>query len=765
MTKKQWLAFAILIGKYTLLCGVAFVLSFAQVEADIAPFALAFLFASLFLPVRTEVTAVITFLCALFAGTEHSVTLSTLFAVIFFWVFSIVIKKRKKLKRLSVTVAAYIVSNSFAIVLAVVAPNEVLYKQIISIMVGALFCACVIILINTARTRRAKIPWTIDQKICAAVFVTIFALGLSGLDARAFSVHKFVSIYIILAGIYMFDPKSTLVVAVCLGMGQSLHTLNLNYVAVYTILCAVAIAFRSRDRYYSIIALIFTDIVLGVYFQAYLTYDFFAILPVLAASALIIVTPRGVAKSFDFNASALHTSLISKNTINRNRAVVDRRLTDLAAVFAEMGNIYKSLLQASMPHEENKVLLAADVVRQVCENCPNKVSCMRNNEDVTESLQSAVYIGLKRGTVGFLDLPVALTMNCTKVNAVLSCINNLIKQNKTREAKSVSLDNSKMLISQILLGLHRLMTDFAQDVSARVVFDHERAELIKEELLYANIAASDCLITKTSRNELSVSVLVSKKDSESKAIERIVSRVIRHKMQVDSIDDSETAGFAVVTIKTSPRYKAVFGVAQVNKNFGDVCGDAFSFLRINREKTMMAVVDGMGAGESAANSSVLALSLLENFYKAGFASEIVMTSVNRLLSVTGGESFSALDVAVMNLSSGEVDFVKVGGVDGFIKRDREVEVVEAGSLPIGVLDEMSPKITRAVLSVGEFIVLCSDGILDGFGERTALANFINNLTVKVPQELADLVMQEALNRGGRIAKDDCTVIAAKLVER
>jgi len=173
----------------------------------------------------------------------------------------------------------------------------------------------------------------------------------------------------------------------------------------------------------------------------------------------------------------------------------------------------------------------------------------------------------------------------------------------------------------------------------------------------------------------------------------------------------------------------------------------------------------MGAGARAEEAGILALSLVENFYKAGFPNEMIIQSVNQLLQISAQDVFSALDIAVFNQSSGEVDFIKVGASDGFIKRRDSVEVVEAGSLPIGVLEEMQPKITRAVMCAGDAVILCSDGVSDAFGDRVALGNFINNLAMTTPQNFADTIMQECLNRSGRIAKDDCTVVVGKLTER
>jgi stage II sporulation protein E len=78
-----------------------------------------------------------------------------------------------------------------------------------------------------------------------------------------------------------------------------------------------------------------------------------------------------------------------------------------------------------------------------------------------------------------------------------------------------------------------------------------------------------------------------------------------------------------------------------------------------------------------------------------------MESVNQLLIITGQEGFCAIDCAVFSLNDGAVTFIKVGGVEGFIKRARDVEVIEAGSLPMGIVEEMVPKITRAHLNTGD----------------------------------------------------------------
>ena len=795
MTKAEAKKFALIMLKYTAFFACVTVLWFARVEQSISPFAIALLFASLYLPINKWVATAGVFGLSMFADFSHTTVVANAFACGVFIIFALLFKQYKKnlakkrreqedfrrknglsgVERIPawkkhadvwMVLCAFVISQGLTVFYAVRDSFAETYLSLISVLVGCVFLFCLIILVGAARTRRGRIPWTIDQKICLAVFVVVFALGLGGVESDYFSLHKFVTILIILVGVFYFSPKETLIVAICMGLGRSLIALNLNFVAIYALLACVVIAFRARRPYYSCVALVLTDVVLGTYFDAYLVYNLFSLIPVFLAIAVFLAVPRKFYAAIDFNFYHLGHNLVSKNTINQNRHAIYNRLSSLGAVFGEMGNIYRGMIAPTVSTADSARQITAQVLSTTCANCPNKPTCQRTHDDsvaVHGALCQMTETGLVRGAVNFLEAPPVLAMKCGRLNTVISAINNLVEGNHQKRAQAKTLDNGKVLMGGLLNGVGQLCESFAKDLTKNIVFDNDKAELIAEELLFKNIVVSDCLITKQG-SEYSVSILVPRTSSTDKNIEKIIGKVCGHKMAVESIAEAQTAGFSIVTIKTAPRYAVSLGVAQIAKGVNQTCGDTYTILKIDSEKTMVAVCDGMGAGETAKRASTLALSLVENFYRAHFPSEVIMTSVNQLLTITGGEVFSALDIAVFDLGRGEVDFIKVGACDGFIKRDNETEVIEAGSLPLGILDEMKPKITHAVLNAGDYIVLASDGILDAFvGDRFGLANYINNLTPKTPQQLADEIMHEALNRAGRVAPDDCTVVVGKLV--
>jgi len=740
------------------------VLTFAQIDGRIAPFAMAFLFACLYIRCNRWVMGAGAFLFSLFVGhSQHNIISAAVAVSIFFvLVYGMEWLRFKKVKfQYGVVGFAYVMTHVANVIFANGA--EEIFTALVGMLVGGVFLAACLVFINAMRTRFNKIPWTIDQKICAGVFVMILSLGIGGLHIDYFSIHKFVTTFLILCAAIMLDARSTFIIAICMGLGLAFLNLDLTPIAVYGLYALVAVSFKIK--YMAVVAVMMIELVLGFYFRVYFHYNVFDFLPVAVACLLVLILPGAMSKYFDFSRGILNGYLVSKNTINRNRQGVNKRLENLSGVFNEMQNIYKNLVRGSLPPEETSRMLARNLADNVCDRCENRPNCRRDvvsSEQVNESFEKLCYVGLQRGSVNFLDISPDMSIKCTKLNAVLNTANNYITQTHSQSQSRGRMDASKILMAGLLSGLSRLCQNFAIDLGSEVVFDTDKAVKIKDALLTAGVVASDCLITKNGRGEYHVSVLVSRNDSHNRGIEKAISKIVMHKMQVESIDDAETAGFSIVTVKTAPRYNLTFGIAQVSKDFNPHNGDSFSFLKVTSDRTMMALCDGMGAGQRAKRASTLAISLIENFYKAGFSHEIIMESVNQLLIITEQEDFSAIDIAVFSLNDGMVNFIKVGGVEGFIKRDREVEVIEAGSLPMGIVEEMVPKITRAHLVKGDMVILVSDGVTESFNDRAALASFINNSTATVPQNLADEIVAECLNRTDRVAIDDCSVVIARL---
>ncbi len=82
-------------------------------------------------------------------------------------------------------------------------------------------------------------------------------------------------------------------------------------------------------------------------------------------------------------------------------------------------------------------------------------------------------------------------------------------------------------------------------------------------------------------------------------------------------------------------------------------------------------------------------------------------------------------------------------------------------MPLGILEEVEPKITKTALSGGDMVIVVSDGITDAFKEED-IQNFINNINTLNPQVLAENILDKATVLNGGLPKDDMTVLVGKI---
>ena len=112
--------------------------------------------------------------------------------------------------------------------------------------------------------------------------------------------------------------------------------------------------------------------------------------------------------------------------------------------------------------------------------------------------------------------------------------------------------------------------------------------------------------------------------------------------------------------------------------------------------------------------SKLAVDLIEKFIEAGFTQKTAINTVNSIMAMkfNEDEKFTTMDLNLIDLYTGESEFIKIGGVVSFIKRGEEVKVVKCNSLPFGILDSVDISSEKVKLKHGDIIVSISDGVLD-----------------------------------------------------
>ena len=116
----------------------------------------------------------------------------------------------------------------------------------------------------------------------------------------------------------------------------------------------------------------------------------------------------------------------------------------------------------------------------------------------------------------------------------------------------------------------------------------------------------------------------------------------------------------------------------------------------------------------------------------------------------------------MDFHNNLMDFIKLGATYGFVKNSNGTEIIESSGLPIGILEEMRPHITRKFITPFDTVILVSDGISDAFDNKSDLQDYINGLSSTNPQTIADDIMDRAKDLNDGIIKDDMTVLVVRI---
>ncbi len=635
----------------------------------------------------------------------------------------------------------------------------------VSVLLGVLFMyACINVF-------EALIIRGFTNKLTSLEIVSLFSIiaticgGLVVLNIDQFSFLKLFMSFILLIFAFCSTPLLTILVASIGGLGTLIATNNPLFITPFVVWALTILLFKNRHRIFMIVGLVCVELILGYYFKIYPSFGYLEIMPVAISCVVFLVLPKSWCNEIAVMFNLSKDRIAMKNVVNRSREILHKRLGDLGEVFNDMNIIYRNMLKQTMTLDEVKSVLEQEIVDKICSFCPERNHCHRTFSEKTKQVfDELITISYEKGRATLLDIPSYLTSRCKQTNSILGSINTLTGQYKKYMGMVHDVDTSKMIIAEQLLGVSKIMNGLSKEVETNISFDTVRENKILDELTYYNIVCIDAVVFEKDVWTQLVSVVVKNSDSEKPRIVDVVSKVCSKKMAVYESFPCTRPGYTVINLKTAPKYDCLFGVSQKTKNGSSISGDTYSVTKLDGDKIMFAISDGMGSGEKAEKTSELSISLVENFYKAGFDNDLILSTVNKLLNLHKEEIFSALDIAIVDEKNGIADFIKMASPKSFILNENECQTVETGALPMGIVEESKPLIKKNVISAKDLVILVSDGISDSFENDQDLKECIKSIKTKNPQEFADELLERALACNNGYAVDDMTVIVVKILD-
>lgn len=628
-------------------------------------------------------------------------------------------------------------------------------NTIISILTAQMFLYACKTYLQPALTRGFDARLRHDEKLSGGILLTAIFAGLSFVTILDFSVYLMVSTLVLLF-LRQLKPSLALSVAGLTGLGGSVAQISFYYIAVLISLAMIVVAFKEKNIYISAVATLMGAFIFNYFFGK--GWDWVALLPFAAGCFVACCFPPKVFLTIRALEGGTNRELGLRTLINRDRKNLSNRLNTLSRVFYEIEDILSCETRDKNSRYSGQ-LLTREVVDKLCKNCFNYEKCKETMGEPSFVISSLVQSAMDNNKVTILDVPPVITNNCKKINTLLSFINDLVKKSRQRMQIEKSVEKGREMIIAQMRGMGLLLNQLSQDMHTQIKYDTVLEKEIFEELSRMGIAASDIVVYGKEQRPDRITVIIKEAEAHPERIRIILSEFLGVKM-LESLRETSIKGNITLHFTPAPPFDLVYG--EKTKAYGDKSGDNTKAIRLSQDKLMLILVDGMGRGKQAYDTSMNAILMIESFYKAGFDHNTILSCVGGLLNLREEEDFNALDIVVFDISKGIADFIKQGGRESFILSNGNVEIIESGSLPLGIIDEAVPIIEQRKLKKDDIILLVSDGVADSLG-TDMIKDILLSSNTKNPQVFAELIVNNADRMAKEKSRDDMSCIAARIV--
>ena len=512
----------------------------------------------------------------------------------------------------------------------------------------------------------------------------------------------------------------------------------------------------------------------------YLLYNFYVnamgeviiSLPVLAAAfVLFLLLPQNM-----INRLGLYFSSSHNVTDHRSFQLTERardRLYELASLLKDLGEAYKD----AFVKKEDGILSAEyldSVCRraqlELCSDCGMRRICWEKELKRT----MASFYTLIRQQEGLSDkksIPFLFKSRCSNAESIRKIVKEQSSLFKVKYQMDKIIKSNQEIIHSHFAKAAEMIKTLAEDPWEEEYGRNFDGELM-EKLSQLGVGADE-VFADYSNGSLSINIVkapcVNNRHCEL-LIPLAASDVLGRKVSTKIIDCPIKNGSAQCRLKivSCGQLEVSVGVAGVAKEGDSVSGDGFTFMEFDGGKFLLALCDGMGVGKHAAKHSEKTLSLLERLLEAGLSQEAAVKVTNSaMIALNPDESFSTKDAAIIDTSCGKIKFIKAGAPASFIKHHRKIEVIGGGSLPVGIMDEIAPKVEKRSVSPGDMVIMVTDGVIDAFSDKEngeeVLKKLLRELKTTNPQDMAEKILKKAKEQ--KSVRDDMTVLVGSIWEK
>ena len=360
------------------------------------------------------------------------------------------------------------------------------------------------------------------------------------------------------------------------------------------------------------------------------------------------------------------------------------------------------------------------------------------------------------------------------IRQALNAINSAYRVGKANFVCKEKIKENKKTMQAQLGQISKAISDIATQIEENNIEENKYIEE-KKRILYLlsqrEIKIDEISINKKKNERFFINIYMDVVNqgiinNDIEKIEKILSEVLNEKIVLNEKASSINSKKSIVSFISADKFKINIGMANGIKSKSPISGDSILNIRLKDGKNLIAISDGMGSGPEARKSSQIAIKMLERLLTSGFNKETSIELINNAILNTNEEIYATLDIAIIDLYKGNIEFIKNGACPTYIKNKKRVQILKTISLPAGALEEIKLTTYDKDIQSGDILLMCSDGVLDSNVEyknkELWLKYLLEDMEAQNPQKMADIILSEAEDNNYGINKDDMSVIVCSI---
>lgn len=617
-----------------------------------------------------------------------------------------------------------------------------------------------------------------EEIICVAILTGVALSGVNEIHLLNLSLRNTLAILITLLFAYNGGSAIGGSVGITLGLITSMSFAGTPpvVIAIFGFSGLLAGIFKDMGKLGSGLGFLMGNVILTFYINGY--YEIFLqFREIFLACSLFLIMPAPWVQEMEKFCNSPRSILYSDETHSqRMRKRTYEKLTEFSNVFQDLANTFERISDKYDIFEKEELTnLIQEMANHVCASCGMRRSCWEKNFHCTyQGMTDLMVLIESRGSLQEEDLPEILKKRCIHREKVIEKMVHLYELSHLDMIWRQRFIEGRQLVGQQFRGVSDVIGQMAREIKGNAIYDVELENELYVVLDQAGLSVKNIIVLRQEDGSIEITIEKNPCYNRESCINSYIPVIskelgIKFMKKQNGCSHQKTGEGCSFTLVEANEFTAITRVAKVMKEGNLLSGDTYSFMDLRDNQYLMALSDGMGTGGKAHRQSSATITMLEKMLEAGFDKEVAIKSINSMLMLKSSEEiFSSLDMAILNLCRGRVDFVKIGSAPSYIKRKRRsIQVITSSTLPIGILSniEFNEEVQR--IEDGDFIIMVSDGILEANkeGGEEWLPAYLETLDTRNPQDMADKILQEALRLTNNQAQDDMTVLVTKVWRR